>query len=176
MARVKLLLVTGAFLALAVPGSVALSQKKAAVPKFEVDPWWPKPLPEGWITGRLGSVCIDSHDHVIVTNRRDITDEEKETSKQAPSVLIFDLAGTLIGSWDGDWDKLPGVIHGCYADKDNNIWITGNGDGIIQKYTHNGELLLDRQTRRFRYLRRHTQGQKLECESDSILQPGRRCG
>src|SRR5262247_609089 len=123
MVSVKLLLVTGAFLALALPGSIALSQKKAAVPKFEVDPWWPKPLPEGWITGRLGSVCIDSHDHVIVTNRRDITDEEKETSKQAPSVLIFDRAGSLVGSWDGDWD-------------------TGNGDGIVQKYTHDGKLLL----------------------------------
>src|SRR6266581_6652336 len=78
MTRANLLVLTGAFLALALPGSVALSQTKAAVPKFEVDPWWPKPLPEGWITGRLGSVCIDSHDHVIVTNRRDITDEEKE--------------------------------------------------------------------------------------------------
>src|ERR1043165_1566120 len=84
------------------PGSVALSQAKTAVPKYEVDPWWPKPLPEGWITGRLGSVCIDSHDHVIVTNRRDITEEEAETSKQAPSVLLFDLTGNLVTSWDGD--------------------------------------------------------------------------
>src|SRR5438128_6913286 len=86
MARVKLLVATGAFVVLAMAGSMALSQNNAALPKFEVDPSWPKPLPEGWITGRLGSVCIDSHDHVIVTNRRDITDEEKETSKQAPGV------------------------------------------------------------------------------------------
>ena len=142
--KVKLLVLTGAVaaLALALLGSVALSQTKATVPKFEVDPWWPKPLPEGWITGRLGAVCVDSHDHVIVTNRRDITEEEQETSKQAPSVLLFDLAGNLAGSWDGDWDKVPGVIHGCYADRDNNIWLTGNGDGIIQKYTHDGKLLL----------------------------------
>src|SRR5438552_17651139 len=111
MARVKLLLVTGAFLALALPGSVALSQNKAAGPKFEVDPWWPKPLPEGWITGRLGSVCIDSHDHVIVTNRRDITDEVKESSRQAASLLILDLAGKLIGSWDRAWYELHGVIN-----------------------------------------------------------------
>src|SRR5262249_57158441 len=142
MATVRLLIAAGLVLALALPGSVAGSQKKTAVPKIEMDAGWPKPLPEGWITGRLGSVCIDSHDHVIVTNRRDITDEEKETSKQAPSVLIFDLAGNLAGSWDGDWDKIPGVIHGCYADKDNNIWITGNGDGVIQKYNNDGKLLL----------------------------------
>ena len=55
-------------LALALLGSVTLSQTKGVTPKFEVDPWWPKPLPEGWITGRLGAVCVDSHDHVIVTN------------------------------------------------------------------------------------------------------------
>ena len=46
-------------------------------PKFETDPSWPKPLPEGWITGQLGGVCVDSHDHVIVVNRGDITDEER---------------------------------------------------------------------------------------------------
>jgi len=144
MMKVSLLALNGvaAALALAVLGCVALSQTKATAPKFEVDPWWPKPLPEGWITGRLGSVCVDSHDHVIVTNRRDITQEEQETSKQAPSVLLFDLAGNLVGSWEGDWDTVPGVIHGCYADRDNNIWLTGNGDGIIQKYTHDGKLLL----------------------------------
>jgi len=26
----------------------------AAAPRFEVDPYWPKPLPDNWVTGRLG--------------------------------------------------------------------------------------------------------------------------
>jgi len=30
----------------------------------------------------------------------------------------------------------------CFADRENNIWITGNGDGIIQKWTHDGKLLM----------------------------------
>jgi len=34
---------------------------------------------------------------------------------------------------------VPGTIHGCFADRENNIWITGNGDGIIQKWTHDGQ-------------------------------------
>ena len=114
----------------------------ADAPRFTVDPWWPKPLPERWITGRLGGVCVDGHDHVIVTNRRDITDEEAETSLQAPSVLIFDSAGALVESWSGDWDSRPGTIHGCFADRDNNIWITGHQDGVVQKYSHDGKLLL----------------------------------
>src|SRR5438105_10264601 len=155
MTRANRLVLTGAVAALALLGSVALSQTKAAVPKFEVDPLWPKPLPEGWITGRLGSVCVDSHDHVIVTNRRDITEEEQETSKQAPSVLMFDLAGNLAASWDGDWDKVPGVIHGCYADRDNNSWLTGNGDGIMHRYTDHGTLLLQIA---IRHVREHSAG------------------
>ncbi|HEX7011336.1 MAG TPA: hypothetical protein VF161_01245 [Steroidobacteraceae bacterium] len=115
---------------------------QSAAPHFEIDPWWPKPLPDRWITGRLGGVCVDRHDHVIVTNRRDITEEEAETSLPAPSVLIFDSAGALVDSWDGDWDRHPGSIHGCFADHENNIWITGHRDGVVQKYSHDGKLLL----------------------------------
>ena len=117
-------------------------QAQGHSPRFEVDPTWPKPLPPGWITGRLGGVCSDSHDHIIVTNRRDITDEEKETSKQAPSVLIFDRAGTLVDSW-GDTTTVPATIHGCAADRDNNIWVTGSDDGLLQKYSHAGKLLME---------------------------------
>jgi DNA-binding beta-propeller fold protein YncE len=121
-------------------GTVAPVLAQGHPPRFEIDPTWPKPLPEGWITGRLGGVCIDGHDHVIVTNRRDITDEEQETSKQAPSVLIFDRAGSLVESW-GDTTTVPATIHGCAADRENNIWITGSDDGLMQKYTHAGKLL-----------------------------------
>ena len=109
--------------------------------KFEIDPFWPKPLPDTWIIGRTGSICADAHDHLIVTNRRDITAEEAETSIQAPSVLIFDLAGNLVQSF-GDSNTVPGVIHGCFVDHEHNIWLTGNGDGIVQKWTHDGKLLL----------------------------------
>lgn len=108
---------------------------------FEIDPSWPKPLPERWIIGRTGSICSDAHDHLVVTNRRDITAEEAETSLQAPSVLIFDRAGSLVHSF-GDSDTVPGVIHGCFVDHEDNIWLTGNGDGIIQKWSHDGKLLL----------------------------------
>ena len=136
------IIAAAAALAVTLGCSTLPSQTAGGMPRFEVDPWWPKPLPEGWIAGRVGAVCVDARDHIIATNRRDITKEEEETSKQAPSVLIGDLAGHLVDSWDGDWNTVPGVIHGCFADRDNNIWLTGNGDGIIQKYTHDGKLLL----------------------------------
>src|ERR1700686_4036919 len=112
-----------------------------SAPHFEVDPTWPKPLPEGWITGRLGGVCTDSHDHIVVVNRRDITDAEAETSIQAPPIIMFDLAGNVIASW-GDPKVVPNSLHGCSFDSDDNVWVGGERDAIIQKYSHEGKLLL----------------------------------
>lgn len=112
-----------------------------SAPRFEIDPSWPRPLPEGWITGQLAGVCVDHDDNIIVTNRGDITKEEQETCIQAPAVLIFDPAGNLLDSW-GDWEVLPRTIHSCCVDADNNVWITANGDGMVQKYTRDGKLLL----------------------------------
>ena len=120
--------------------SVPLQAAERA-PKFDIDPSWPRPLPEGWITGQLAGVCVDHDDNIIVTNRGDITKEEQETCVQAPAVLIFDPAGHLIDSW-GEWDVLPRTIHSCCVDADNNVWITANGDGMVQKYTHDGKLVL----------------------------------
>src|ERR1700690_445948 len=119
--------------------SFTLGAEKA--PVFEVDPSWPKALPTGWITGQLGGVCSDAHDHIVVVNRRDITDEEAETSQQAPPILMFDAAGALVKSW-GDPKVVPNSIHGCTFDRDNNVWVGANGDGIIQKYSHDGKLLM----------------------------------
>jgi DNA-binding beta-propeller fold protein YncE len=84
---------------------------------------------------------VDAHDHIIVTNRRDLSAEVMETSNNAPSVIMFDLAGNVVESW-GTSETVPGTIHSCAADSDNNIWLTGNGDGIIQKWSHDGKLLL----------------------------------
>jgi len=117
------------------------SQTADRAQRFELDPSWPKPLPESWITGQLSGVCVDHHDNIIVTNRGDITEEEQETCVMAPPVLIFDPSGNLVDAW-GDWDVLPSTIHSCCVDPDNNVWITANGDGMVQKYTHDGKLLL----------------------------------
>ncbi len=112
-----------------------------APPTYVLDASWPKPLPEKWITGQLGGVCVDAHDHVVVVNRRDITDEEAETGEQAPPILMFDRAGSLVASF-GDPRTVPESIHGCTFDAGNNLWVAGNDDAFIQKYSHEGKLLL----------------------------------
>lgn len=116
-------------------------QNQVAIPKFEVDPWFPGPLPAGWVTGQLSTVCVDAQDHIIVTNRQDLSAEVLETSHNAPAVIMFDLAGRVVESW-GMPETVPGTIHSCAADNDDRIWLTGNGDGIVQKWSRDGKLLL----------------------------------
>ena len=120
---------------------VASQASQSAAPRFEVDPWWPKPLPEGWITGQLPCVYVDHHDNVLIVNRGNITEEERETCIQAPPVMIFNPDGQMIDSW-GEWDVMPSTPHSCAVDYENNVWITANGDGMVQKYTYDGKLLL----------------------------------
>ena len=110
-------------------------------PRFEVDPSWPKPLPNLWVTGGIGGVCIDSRDHVFILNRRDLTDNDLDAGHQAPVVIEFDPEGNVVNSF-GDPDTTPNTPHGCTVDPENNLWITGTGDGIVQKYTHDGSKLL----------------------------------
>jgi len=128
------------FIALAAALASASVQAQTA-PKFEVDATWPKPLPEGWITGQLGGVCIDGRDNVIVVNRGDITAEEAENATGAPPVIIFDPQGNVVGAF-GDPKVVPKSIHGCFVDGAGNIWVGGNSDAMVQKYSRDGKLLL----------------------------------
>jgi len=40
--------------------------------RYEVDVSWPKPLPDRWIIGGLGGVCVDAQNHVLILNRQDL--------------------------------------------------------------------------------------------------------
>ncbi len=117
-----------------------------AEPSFEVDSSWPRPLPERWINGQIGGVCVDSHDHIVIVDRRNITEEEAETNVPAPTFVMFDLEGNVVDSW-GDSDVVPAGVHGCSFDADDNVWIAGNQDAVVQKYSHDGEMLLQIGTR-----------------------------
>ena len=128
--------------AAALPLTLSLVPANAqTAPKFAVDASWPKDLPKDWITGQLGGVCTAEQDHIYVVNRRNITDEEKETSISAPSIIKFDMEGNVVGSW-GDQNTVPNSIHGCFVDQDKNVYVAGNSDGIVQKYAPDGKLLL----------------------------------
>ena len=114
---------------------------QSSAPRFEIDPSWPKPLPDLWVTGSVGGVCTDAQDHVFILNRGGLTENELDSGRQAPAVIEFDPAGDVVNSW-GDRDLLPEALHGCFVDRENNIWLSGSNDGVVQKYTHDGRKLL----------------------------------
>ena len=119
--------------------SPALSQNGG--PRYKVDPSWPKPLPERWVIGGLGGVCVDAQDNVFILNRQDVLDADLNAGRQAPLIIEFDPAGKVINSW-GNPDLLAPRLHSCHVDKDSNVWIGSAPSGMVQKYSHNGSKLL----------------------------------
>ena len=83
----------------------------------------------------------DAQDNVFIVNRNDMTDKEAEITQQAPPYIEFDPDGNVVNGF-GDWKVVPNITPGCTIDYENNFWTTGNGDGIIQKYSHGGKLLM----------------------------------
>src|SRR5450631_4578279 len=124
-------------------------------PRFEVDPLWPKPLPNHWLLGMTIGVWVDDEDHIWIIHRGAATlnDNEKaldlkngECCTSAPPVLVFDQAGNLVRSWGGpgpgyEW---PSSNHGVHVDYKGNVWIGGNGekDAQILKFTNDGKFLM----------------------------------
>ena len=119
----------------------AVEAAAARAPRFEVDPLWPKPLPNHWILGQTIGVAVDAQDHIWIIHRQGSLEpgEQHATTNPpiaqccapAPPVLEFDSQGTLIGHWGGraqgyDW---PESNHGITVDYKGNVWIGGNGRG-----------------------------------------------
>jgi len=47
----------------------AQAKSAAQAPRFEVDPLWPKPLPNHWLLGSTIGVSVDAQDHVWIIHR-----------------------------------------------------------------------------------------------------------
>lgn len=139
-------------------------------PQYRFDPSWPKPLPSAkgadgvmrpQISGGVGTHCIDERDHIFQFNRRYVEiglaglrpddprrDPRPGTIPAAP-VVEFDFEGNLINAWgdpsltpQGMSAVLPHNTHGCYVDYEGNVWVGGNADGVVQKWSHDGKKML----------------------------------
>ncbi len=168
------LLISAALLALIVACGVGQSvvedaaeeQQAAAgggkmVPMFEVDPLWPKNLPNHWLMGATIGVDVDANDHIWVVHRNTpdqfaarteiglVQDPPvSECCAPGPPVLEFDQEGNLVGHWGGSGTETgdyswPLSNHGITIDHMNNVWIGGNGgsDSHVLKFAQDGSFL-----------------------------------
>src|SRR5690349_15606385 len=62
----------------------AAAQAGSAVqaPRFEVDPMWPKPLPNHWLLGSTIGVSADAQDHIWIIHRGAATLNDNEKGAQ----------------------------------------------------------------------------------------------
>lgn len=124
--------------------AAAMATVRAQAPAFEVDPYWPRPLPNHWLFGSITGVAVDAENHVWVVHRGAAslnarTEIGASTSPPtaehccvpAPQVMRFDPAGKVVSHWGGpgagyDWPLSPG---GITVDAGGNVWIAAAGPG-----------------------------------------------
>jgi hypothetical protein len=129
-------------------GRIGSAQAQGAadpmVPKFEADPFWPKPYPNHWVIGNVIGLDVDPKDNVWIVHRPGtlenqesrLTRNESICCTAAPDVLAFNPAGNVIHAWgrddaaktvpSHDW---PTSNHGVSVAPDGTIWIGANGPG-----------------------------------------------
>ncbi len=136
---VSLVLLLGISLTVIDMSAFAQKRSPSQAPRFEVDPLWPKPLPNHWVLGSVTGVAVDAQNHIWIVHRGadSLGNNEKGAILNpptgccvpAPPVLEFDQAGNLISHWGGpgqgfDWPLSTG---GMAIDRKGNLWIAAAG-------------------------------------------------
>ncbi|MBM3841483.1 MAG: hypothetical protein FJ398_26755 [Verrucomicrobia bacterium] len=86
-------------------------------------------MPDGWKFGRVSAVATDATGNVYVFQR----------GKKADPIVVFDAKGKYLRSWGRGMFGNP---HGLRVDREENVWVTDNGDHQVMKFTRDGKLLL----------------------------------
>jgi DNA-binding beta-propeller fold protein YncE len=145
----------------------AVAQDAAVeAPRFEVDPFWPKPMPNNWALGQTIGVAVDKDDTIWIVHRGwdpaafDPTDLAVppagsrnegqvvgECCNPSPPIMQFDQEGNLLQAWGGPSDtgeyEWPTSNHGIAVDDEGFVYIGGNGgsDAHVLKFTSDGEFV-----------------------------------
>lgn len=116
-------------------------------PAYQVDPAWPRPLPNQWLLGAVAGVAVDAQDHVWIVHRPSTLqpNETRSIWRAAPPVLEFDKQGNLVSSWGGAGEgyEWPDLEHGIAVDRDH-VWLGGGGekDAQLLKFTRAGKFVM----------------------------------
>ena len=126
------------------------------IPMFQVDPSWPKEMPNLWILGSVTSVFVDSKNHVWITHLPETLTPEETSAVQdppigeccvpAPVVIEFDADGNVVQGWGDpstqDVSEFPRNAHGLFIDHNDHVWIGTFRHHRVMKFTRSGQLLM----------------------------------
>lgn len=134
--------------------------QSVTAPLFQVDPFWPKPLPNAWVLGSTIGVWVDDQDQVWIVHRPETLDDNEHSldiepvtsqlcCRVAPPVIAFDRDGNVVQAWgyaagfEGEGFTWPESNHGIFVDHQGYVWIGGNGggDAHVLKFTQSGEFI-----------------------------------
>ena len=117
-----------------------------------------------WVTGEIAGVCMDKYDNVYTFNRgwevgatvngvlqgnelgAIVGQDATASAIPSPPVVAYNSDGDTVAGWgnpsllpasavDGGYAAyMPQGAHGCFIDYQGNLWVGGNGDGIVQEY------------------------------------------
>ncbi len=134
-------------------------------PRFEVDPLWPKAMPNNWVLGQTIGVAVDTRDHIWIVHRGSDPAALEQTElavrtrggnagkrvgeccNPSPPVMEFDQAGNLVQAWGGPSPtgeyQWPTSNHGIAVDAEGFVYIGGNGaeDSQVLKFTRDGKFV-----------------------------------
>jgi hypothetical protein len=116
-----------------------------------------------WVTGEIAGSCMDKYDNVYTFNRgwevgvtiggvlqgnesgAIVGQDASASAIPSPPVVAYNSEGETVAGWGnpslfptgtdyGYAAYMPQGAHGCFVDYQGNIWVGGNGDGIVQEY------------------------------------------
>ena len=126
-------------------------------PIFQVDPFWPGPLPNRWSMQQVTGIHVDHMDIVWFLNRPngaegdEIGGGENPPYRMAccvagPEVVAMDQDANVVHAWGNaeHHPRWPRSLQTVIADQDGYVWIGGlaPGDSIL-KFTREGEFVWD---------------------------------
>lgn len=126
-------------------------------PLFQVDPFWPGPLPNNWGMQQVTGINVDHEDIIWFLNRPngaegdEIFDHGDGPPRAmccvpSPEVIAMDQDGNVVHAW-GNADhhpNWPAGLQTVIATRDGHVWVGGLGprDSIL-KFTREGEFVAD---------------------------------
>jgi hypothetical protein len=125
-------------------------------PMFQVDPFWPGPLPNRWSMQQVTGLYVDHLDHIWFLNRGNLAEGDEiggdgeppriDCCVRGPEVIALDPDGNVVNAWGepGYHEKWPTNLQTVIADRQGFVWVGGTApqDSIL-KFTRSGELVWD---------------------------------